>query len=90
MSIRAQLVRRRENVPALSEAARAGEGVGEEAIPEGVPVRSMAEEEEEPAESVCWCLSICLGVGQAWEREKSAQNVVDGEQESSDMGSGRR
>ena len=47
----------------------AGEGVGDEAIPEGVPVRSMAEEDEEPAERVCWCLSICLCVGQAGQRE---------------------
>ena len=39
---------------ARSAQARAGEGEGgtEEPIPEGVPVRSMAEEEEEPATPV--------------------------------------
>ena len=57
-SILAQLVRRRVNAPLLSEAVREGEGGTELPSPVGVPVRSMAEDEEDPADSVCWCPSI--------------------------------
>ena len=57
-SVLLQLVRRRVNAALLSEGVRAGDGGTALPIPEGVPVKSIAEEEDEPAERVCLCPSI--------------------------------
>lgn len=52
-SVLLQLALRRVKASLLSDGVRAGDGGTELPIPEGVPVKSIAEDEDEPAEREC-------------------------------------